>query len=892
MHRWFSPRAHAERRLAQEIDFHLAERTAELITAGVPAGEAARRARVELGPLDPVLEGCRDQRWWRGLDDFGRDLRYAVRALRGAPVFTAVALLTLTLGIGANAALFQVYEALVLRAVPVPDPETLHIIRIRPGTPRSGNFTGNAPLLTTAQVDELRRTDLARDGLAVWSTFRFNLNDTGEARLADTLLVSGDYFPVLGVQAQRGRLLTPDDDRTGCGTGAVVLSDTYWRTAYGGRDDAIGQGVRLGGHAFEIVGVAPAGFSGLDIGRGFDLAVPLCAERSLRGERTMAVGRHNWWLAAAARLPAGETLALRTAKLEALSPALFRATLPPEFRPELAERFLAFKLAALDASRGISGLRQQFSDPLRLLMGVTAMVLFIACVNLANLLLARMSHRQRELAVRLAVGASRLRLARVVAAEAGLLSVAGTALGVLLATPLARWLVAALISPGEPVHLDVRINWWLLVAASAAGILVCAICALAPALRAAAVPPAHALRDGLRATSSATTLWWRRALIVTEVALTFVLVVGAVLMARTLQQLQAVDLGFDVRGIVTTELALERVPDWRARRTAILDATQERLRGLSFVRGVSTLDYVPISGSTWNDTVRVDGGGVSDVNSQLNRVGEAFFGVMGTPIVEGRVFSTADQPEGTAVAVVNRAYQAQAFKGASPIGRRIRFLSEPAQAYEIVGVVGDTKYASLREDRQPVVFVSTRQALTPGPFVSLVLRSTLPASATIPLMRSAILEIEPALSLETRGLEETIDSTLRIERLLTRLSLFFGGLALLLAGIGLYGVIAYTAAQRRQDIGIRLALGASRSSVVMQVVGHTGWLVAAGLLAGAAACVPLSRWVEGLVFGVTARDTLAYGVAGVVLAVVGLAAAWVPAWRAARMNPTTALRVS
>ena len=310
------------------------------------------------------------------------------------------------------------------------------------------------------------------------------------------------------------------------------------------------------------------------------------------------------------------------------------------------------------------------------------------------------------------------------------------------------------------------------------------------------------------------------------------------------------------------------------------------------MRGVSTLDYVPISGSTWNDMVRVDGGGASDVISQLNRVGEAFFGVMGTPILDGRVFATTDRPEGTAVAVVNRAYQEQAFKGVSPIGRRVRFLSEPAQAYEIVGVVGDTKYASLREDRQPVVFVSTRQALTPGPFVSLVLRSTLPATATIPLIRSAILEIEPALSLETRGLEETIDSTLRIERLLTRLSLFFGGLALLLAGVGLYGVIAYTAAQRRRDIGIRLALGASRSGVVMQVVGHTGWLVAAGLLVGAAACVPLSRWVEGLVFGVTARDTLAYSVAGIVLAVVGLAAAWVPAWRAARMNPTAALRVS
>ena len=231
----------------------------------------------------------------------------------------------------------------------------------------------------------------------------------------------------------------------------------------------------------------------------------------------------------------------------------------------------------------------------------------------------------------------------------------------------------ALVSPGGPVHLDVRINWWLLAASSVVGVLVCMICALAPALRAAARAARPRPADGLRATASAATLWWRRTFIVTEVALTFVLVVGAVLMTRTLQQLQAVDLGFDVRGLVTTELALGQVQDWRARRMPMLDAIQERLRALSFVRGVSTLDYVPIGGSTWNDTVRADGGDAADVDSQLNRVGESFFGVMGTPLVEGRVFTTSDVPEGTAVAVVNRAFQDRAFKGASPLGRRVRF---------------------------------------------------------------------------------------------------------------------------------------------------------------------------------------------------------------------------
>lgn len=887
---WWRPRARAEQRLSREIDFHLQERIADLMAEGVSREDATRQARRELGPIEPVLEACRDERWWRGLDDFSRDLRYAARALRAAPVFTGVALLTLTLGIGANAALFQVYEALVLRALPIPQPESLHIIRVRPGTPRNGNFTGNASHLTSAQVDELRRSDLARDGLAVWGNFRFNLRETGESQFAETLTVSGDYFSVLGLQAQIGRLLTPDDDKPGCSTGAVVLSDSYWRRAYAGRDDAIGQTLRLSGQAFEIVGVTPIGFSGLNVGRDFDLAVPLCAERALRGDRSMTMARQNWWLAAAARLPQGETLATRTARLEALSPTLFRATLPEDFRPELAERFVAFKLAAVDASRGVSGLRNEFSSPLTLLMGVTALVLVIACVNLANLLLARMSHRQRELAVRLAVGASRLRLVRVVGAEAALLAVAGTALGVVLATPVARWLVHALVSADEPIHLDVHANWWLLIAASLTGAAVCVVCALVPALRAASVPPVDALRDGVRATSGAATLWWRRALIVMEVALTFVLVVGAVLMAQTLRQLQAVDLGFDARGLVTTEVVFEHVPDWQGRRMAIIDAMQERLAGLPFVQGVTTLHFVPIGGSSWNDTVRMDGGAGADVISQLNRVGESFFDVMGTSVLEGRVFTTTDRPEGTAVAVVNRAYQDKALAGASPIGRRVRFMSNPAQAYEIVGVVGDTKYRALREERQAVVFVSTRQQIDPEPYVSLAVRSHLPPDATMPLVREAILDVEPGVALYTRALETIIDSTLRIERLLTRLSLSFGALALLLAGVGLYGVIAYTAAQRRRDIGIRLALGAPRSGVVLEVVGHTGWLVALGLAVGAGACVPLSRWVDGLVFGVTTRDALTYGVAGVMLAVVGLVAAWVPAWRAARMNPTSALR--
>jgi hypothetical protein len=315
-----------------------------------------------------------------------------------------------------------------------------------------------------------------------------------------------------------------------------------------------------------------------------------------------------------------------------------------------------------------------------------------------------------------------------------------------------------------------------------------------------------------------------------------------------------------------------------------------RLRALPFVSGVSTLDYVPVAGSSWNDTLRADRGGHPEIPSQLNRVGEDYFEVMGTPLLEGRVFTRQDLPGGVDVAVVNRAVQDTLFGGRSPIGASVRILSEPDRAYRIVGVVGDTKYGSLRETRQPVLFVSTRQQADPGVNVSLVVRSRLPALVTMPLVSRALMEIEPAASLRTRGMEEIIDSTLAVERLLTRLSLFFGGLALLLAGTGLYGVIAYDAARRQRDIGIRLALGSSRGGVVRKVVGQVGWLIGAGLLIGGAVSVPLGHWVEGLLYGVTVRDLGTYALAAVALAIVGVAAAWIPAWRASRLNPTSALR--
>ncbi len=590
------------------------------------------------------------------------------------------------------------------------------------------------------------------------------------------------------------------------------------------------------------------------------------------------------------RLPDGWTDAQLDARLDALAPALFRETLPEQYRPELAERYLNFGFTVIHAGTGVSSLRTQFSGPLVLLGSITGLVLLITCANLANLLLARASHRERELAVRLAIGASKTRLLRYSAAEAIVLALAGAVLGTGVAFGLSRFLVDALSSANSPVYLLLEMNWTLLLFTAATATATALVCAIAPALRATRVPPTAALRDGLRASASSGAMSWRRVLIVGEVALTLVLLVGALLFARSLSNLQRVDVGFDPEGLVEVRAELDRLPDAAARHGAVRDAMAERFAARPWITEFAEAAYMPMGGSTWNDTIDVSGLNRTDIDSQLNRVGIDYFAMLGVPLLEGRRFTEQDRVDTPPVAIVNRAFRDRHLPGQSVIGRQVRFLSEPEVTYEVVGVVGDTKYANVREDDPSIIFVAALQDPDPGTAVQMLLRSSLEPAATVTAVGRELSAVSPALVFRTRVLTSVIDDMLRIDRLLAALSVAFGMLAVLLAGVGLYGVIAYIAAAREHEIGIRLALGASRPHVVGRVVRDTAWLVAGGIALGLGGALLGARLVESLLFGLESRDPASYMAALLLLAGVGLAASVVPAWRASRTSPMKALR--
>ncbi len=882
-------RRSAEEQLDAEVRFHLEQRVDELVAQGLSRDAAEARARREFGGVEQVKEACRDQRAGRWLLDTWRDVRVAARALRRAPVFSVVAVLVLTLGLGANIAMFQVLDALVLRSLPVPAAEHLwHISVDNRGHGRSGNFSGPLPDLSAALVDALGRELAGVAELAVWSSRLANLAEGGQARMATVLGVNGDYFRVLGVRPRLGRLIDASDDRPGCGTGAAVVGERFWQRTLGGRPDVLGQTLRLDGHAFEIVGVTPADFFGVEVGRHPDVFVPFCTERAMATGPSRFDSRREWWLAAVARVPEEMTGAQLAARLQAIAPALFRETLPHEYRPEQAEQYLGFGLHVRPASHGISPLRRQFAPPLYLLFAITAIVLLIACANLANLLLARASHREREIAVRLAIGVSRARLVRYVAAEAGILTVVAVVLGVLTAFVFSRALVGAL---GSSVSLDITMNWPLVAFAGGLALLTLTLCSVGPALRAARVPPALALRQSLRTSAAGATLSWRRMLIVSEVALTFVLLIGALLFARSLGNLRAVDVGFDVDGLFAAHVNIESLPDWASRRPALAQAIEERLAALPWVSSVSEVRLEPLGPSAWNDTIAVSGVDRLDVTSQLNRVGPAFFTTMGMALREGRGFSGRDDADAPPVAIVDETFVERYLDGAPVIGRTVRLLNgEPGRTYEVVGVVSRSKYRNLRAADEPVIYLAAAQAAEPAPYVSIVFRSSQPLEATATAVARAVGEVSPSLSIETTSLAANIDNALRIERLLAALSVGFGALALVLAGVGLYGVIAYVVARREHEIGIRLALGASRGHVVGRVVGDTAWLMALGIGLGLGAAAAASPLVEELLFGLERHDPASYAAALALLVAVGLAASALPAWRAARTSLMTALR--
>jgi putative ABC transport system permease protein len=879
-----------------EFQYHVAETVDRLVAAGMPEKEALREARRRLGNYSLQKERTRDMNIAAWLDETRADLAYGARQLRLNPGFASIAILSLALGIGANTAIFQLVNAIRLKTLPVQNPRELVSIDFEEGSTRNGSWYNGAAAGTYAHWEQIRAQQQAFSGVLAWSSTRFNLASGGQPRYAQGLYVSGEFFKHLGVGAVLGRTFTAQDDSPACNAGAVV-SYSFWQREFGGDSGILARTVSLDGHVFQVLGVTSASFFGLEVGNRYDVAIPICADRLIaedgRGRIPMPAG---WWLAMIGRLKPGWTVQSASAHLRALSPGIMRATLPPGYTPDVAKKYLANKLVALEAGTGISDLRKQYERPLWLLMATTGLVLLIACANLANLLLARASVREPEIAVRLAIGASRWRLVRQLLAESLLLAVAGAALGAGVAFALSEALIGFISTPGNPIFVDARLDWRVLSFTAALAIVTCILFGLLPALRATYLAPSAAMRSGGRSTTAGRErVSLRRALVSTQVALSLVLLFGALLFVRSLHNLLTVDAGFQSQGILAANIDFAKLQYPEERRFAVYRELSERLSAIPGVTAVAQVSFTPMSGATWNNVIGPDNSPAvsSGKLSFFNLAGPGYFQTMRTRLMAGREFDARDTRSSPKVAIVNEVFARKFMGGGNPVGRTFHMgadAGQPEKLFQIVGYVENTKYLELREELKPIAYFPIEQDEHPGPGANFVLRVAGPPERLANNVKAAMGAMSSAISIDFRPLSTQLDESLLRDKLMATLSGGFGFLAALLATLGLYGVIAYMVARRRNEIGVRMALGADRGDVIHLVLREAMLLIGIGLAGGALLALWAGKAASTLLFGLAAHDAVSLLAAAVLLTLIALIASYVPARRAAGLNPITTLR--
>lgn len=820
----------------------------------------------------------------------GRDLRFAVRQMRQAPIVSGVALLSLALGIGANVAIFSLVNALILKPLPVYQPDQLVII----GFQGTRNFN---TALTNPQWEYIRDHQAMLVGAGAYGNPRFDLNAGGEARPAQGLFVSGHFFDTLGVTPHLGRLFTADDDRRGGGLdGAVaVLSYGFWQREYGGRPDVLGRSIDLDGHPFTIIGVTQRGFLGVQIGRAFDVAAPLGTEPIIRGAESQLDRRSTWWLTAIGRLAPGQTLAQAQSQLRAFQPQLREATVPPNYNEEARKSYLTDPMSLAPGATGISGLRDRYSRPLYVLLGIVGLVLAIACANMANLLLAQSAARRRELVVRLSLGAGRWQLVRQLLVESLMLSAIGSLAGLALATWGSRAIVSMLSTRTQIVDINLSMDWRVFAFTTVVGVLTGLLFGVAPAFRGTALTPADALRDHSRGVVGGGSRFQAgQALVALQVALSFVLVFGSSLFVRTLVSLTNQDLGFESSHVLVGNIDLRGTGVPRDNHLRLFTEVRQAIAAIPGVESASISFLTPVSGTSWNEEVRVPGYTGSNEPVWFNGVSPDFFRTLGTPILAGRDVAETDRLNAPDVVVVNEAFSKKYFGGDNPVGRSFTIVgfgpANPNRTVEIIGLAATAKYQRLREAAQPTVYGAFAQQRLINAGARISIRTTGAPMAARNAIVQAASTVNSKISIDLKPLDEDVGANVLQERLVATLSAFFGGLALLLAALGLYGVMSYTVTRRRNEIGIRLALGAEPEAVVRLVLRNVAVITVAGLIAGAAASVGTGRFINTLLYNLAASDRTMIAVTALTLAAAAAIAGYLPARRAARIDPMTALR--
>ena len=877
--------------LDEEIRTHLEMAVRDRMERGETRAEAEAAARREFGSVMVVKEVTRDLDGRVWLARLAQDLRYAARLLRRSPGFTLVAILSLALGIGAATAIFQIVDAVRLRSLPVARPSELARIRIADMSGARGNFNSPYRPVNNRVFEQIRRQQQGFTDVAAWGASGFNLADGGETRSARGLIVSGTFFDLLGTQAALGRLIADADDRRGCEP-RVVLSHAFWQREFGGDRAIVGRTLTLDAHAAEIIGVAPAGFTGLEVGRGFDVAVPICATPVIHGLNRLDSAT-EWWLVVIGRLKHGWTFERATAQLQAVSPGIFETTITPNYPAASVARYKGFKLEAIPGEAGDSNLRDAYEAPLWMLLATAGIVLLIACANLANLLLARAGARQREIGVRLSLGASRGRVVRQLLTESALLAALGVAGGVLLSSLMSDTLVSLITTANDAVVLGLRTDWRALVFASALGIVTCVLFGLAPALRATRDGTAAPLKIAGRGVVGADRSGLRRALVAAQVALSLVLLASGILFARSLFNLRHIDTGFRRDGILVAGVDFRRLQLSPEQRTLARHEVLDRIRAISGVTGAAHGSNTPFGGSTSGNDGWLEGT-TTVINTNVNRVSPGYFQAFGIPLLSGRDFNDRDSASSTPVAIVNETFAERVTGSANPVGRRFRIEATPNTpeiAYEIVGLVRNSTYFHLREEPYPLVFLAVDQSALSWNGARIVIHSQSPLASTAASVTQAMKEMDPRIAVTFRVFARQIEESVLRERLLAMLSIFFAGIAVLLALLGLYGVIAYGVARRTNEIGVRMALGASRGDVLAMILREAAVLIAVGVVAGLLIALGTGRLAQALLVGITPYEPVTLTTATAVLIALGLMASYWPARAATRIEPTVALRV-
>jgi putative ABC transport system permease protein len=825
----------------------------------------------------------------------GRDLRFAVRHMRQAPMVTAVAMASLALGIGANVAIFSLVNALILKSLPIEAPEQLVLLgRDDARAPGGGPSTS----FTHPQFEALRDEGRIFDRVMAVGFARFNLNSAGEARIVPGLYVSSGFLDTLGVTPAIGRDFTASDDRRGAPDGPVALiSHGFWQRQYGGDPAVLGQAMTLDGHPFTIVGVTPPDFFGVRVGLTFDVMIPVGSEPIIRGPESSLDRRTSWWLTIFGRLAPPDTAAAAEARLEAFRPQWREATMPADYRAEDQSQYLTERMVLAPAGAGISSLRERYSQALFVLLGIVGLVLAIACGNMANLLLAQSAARRKELSVMLSLGASRMLLVRQTIIESLLLSTVGAAAGLLVAAWGSRALVAMLSTRTSTVALDLSMDWRVFTFTATVGAVTGLLFGAIPAVRGTSVAPAGALRQASRGVvRGGGRLQFGHGLVALQVALSFVLVFASILFVRTFVGLTTQGMGFESEHVLLATVDLRRTAVAESGRLPIFERIREAVAAAPGVAAAAGSFVTPVSGSTWNLLVAVPGytGPERDRGSLFNAVTPDYFRAMGTPVLTGRGFTDADLAGRPQVMVVNEAFADRFFLGQNPVGRT--FVLEAFgrdrkdTPVEIVGLVANAKYRSLREQPQPTMYGSLAQQDRISSSIRMVIKTVGRPWDVRSIVVNAVTGVNKDVVLDLKTLDEDLGAAVQGERLIASLSAAFGMLALLLATLGLFGMMSYSVTRRRSEIGIRIALGAAPSAITRMVLGHVALITAIGLAAGAAGAVGAGRFVNALLFNLSANDETMIALTAVTLAVAAGIAGYMPARKAARIDPMMALR--